>query len=90
MMGSDKSQGHCLEMICADFWPEQSRHRTAGRTTALDFLPVQVSSGRAEAGIRACAGNNRKEMRILALQTQTQIRNCQSSLVGLADNRASR
>ena len=22
MLGSDKSRGYCLEMICADFWPE--------------------------------------------------------------------
>jgi len=22
MLGSDRSRGYCLEMICADFWPE--------------------------------------------------------------------
>ena len=43
MLGSDKSRGYCLEMICADFLAgSQSRQRKSRNAVAVDFPVLQV------------------------------------------------
>ena len=52
MLGTDKSRGYCLEMICADFLAgAQSRQRGSRRTSAVDFPILQVPAEPAATGV---------------------------------------
>jgi hypothetical protein len=43
MLGSDKSRGYCLEMICADFLAgARDRRRQSGDPAAIDLTLLQV------------------------------------------------
>ena len=54
MLGSDKSRGYCLEMICADFLAGANlENENPERSLAVGSTIFQVSSGRREADISA-------------------------------------
>jgi 5-methylcytosine-specific restriction endonuclease McrA len=61
MLGTDKSRGYCLEMICADFlgW-SQSRRGQLGCALIFNPAVVQVSSGRRTK--RFSASSNRESL----------------------------
>jgi HNH endonuclease len=53
MLGSDRSRGHCLEMICADFWRERTCRTVIRCAFASAFKLVQVFTGKSAANVSA-------------------------------------
>ena len=51
MLGSDKSRGYCLEMICADFLAGAPRQWQSGDPPQLDLAVLPVLNRPSEAGI---------------------------------------
>jgi hypothetical protein len=51
MLGSDKSRGYCLEMICADFLAGANLDAGIPRRCCSHFAVLQVFAEPAEAGV---------------------------------------
>ncbi len=58
MLGTDKSRGYCLEMICADFLAGASRERESQGPTVLAQATDRVSSACGESGIPRADANH--------------------------------